>query len=168
MHFRTNTFSRRRFSLGLVAAPLAAALGVGASVEPTGADGPPPPPRWSDQELRELRHVPSGQREEGRGGVRAGRRETADSPVEFPAGKARAGLHPHSGGGAQKRAGAIADGGRRPRARSGGAPSARSESGPARHISGQAESRGATDSAGARAADAERDGILRARGAGSD
>src|ERR1039457_3346486 len=46
MHFRTNTFSRRRFSLGLVAAPLAAALGVGASVEPTGADGPPPPPRW--------------------------------------------------------------------------------------------------------------------------
>jgi DUF1680 family protein len=46
MHFRTNTFSRRRFSLGLVAAPLAAALGVGASVEPTGADGPPPLPRW--------------------------------------------------------------------------------------------------------------------------
>ena len=85
-----------------------------------------------DQELRQLRSVPSGQREEGRRGVRAGRREAADSPVEFPAREARAGLHPHSGGGAQERAGAPADGGRRSRARSGGAPGAQPEGGPAR------------------------------------
>ena len=57
--------------------------------------------------------------------VRAERREAADSPLEFPAGEARAGLHPHPGRGPQERAGAPADGGRRSRARSGGAPGAR-------------------------------------------
>ena len=85
-----------------------------------------------DQELRQLRPVPSGQREEGRRGLRAERREAADPPLEFPAGEARAGLHPHPGRGAQERAGATADGGRRSRARSGGAPGAQLEGGPAR------------------------------------
>ena len=50
----------------------------------------------------------------------------------FRPGEARAGLHPHSGGGAQERAGATADGGRRSGARSGGAPGAQLEGGPAR------------------------------------
>ena len=78
-----------------------------------------------DQQLRQLRPVPSGQRKEGRRGLRAGRREAADPPLEFPPGEARAGLHPHSGRGAQERAGASADGGRRSRARPRGAPGAR-------------------------------------------
>ena len=51
----------------------------------------------------------------GRRRLRAGRRETADSPFQFPPGEAGARLHPHSGRGAQERPGAPADGGRRAR-----------------------------------------------------
>ncbi len=46
MHFRADQISRRRFSLGLVAAPLAAALGVSTSAEPAEADEPVHPPKW--------------------------------------------------------------------------------------------------------------------------
>ena len=46
MPFPNNEFSRRRFSVGLVATPLAAAFGVGASGKPAEVDGPPPPPKW--------------------------------------------------------------------------------------------------------------------------
>ena len=67
--------------------------------------------------------------EDGRRALRARRREAADSPLQFPAGEARAGLHPHSGRGAQARAGAPADGGRRAGARSRRAPGARAEGG---------------------------------------
>ena len=55
------------------------------------------------QELRQLRSVPSGQREERRRRLCAARREAADPPLEFPPGEARARLHPHPGRGAQER-----------------------------------------------------------------
>ncbi len=98
--------------------------------------------------------------------LRAGRRKAADPPFEFPAGEARARLRAHSGRGPQARAGAPADGGRRPGARP--AEHLARELKVERHVSflGKQRPRGAADSAGARAADAERTGVVRPGGAG--